>query len=1440
MTSRGRNYQNTEWDSTRDDYSSSVYDNQYQDDSVSADVNLDHCRLYIKNVPKGLNEEGLRAAFAKFGTLLEVHLSKDPQKSYGLVRFETPGEAKLAMMKMNRTEPLKLAITIAYKSKSKQNQNQNQNRGHPERSERNNRSGRERNDRNDRNDRSSVSMSRDREDSGSVLSHGKNSRMADEVPNGDNNMDDLLLEDDYGFSDILDPNLHLELESLKLEQLKVREEQLQVKQRVILLKQAERRPMAQMSNRCILPDGKIVVRNNADSVNTPTVKQVRFRDSRDADVSFSAGAGDSNETTICSCKVKSKRSWEHVRTDDGSSTPSTCVLCSEDRSEIKHYRDKSVASKVTDKKSEYSSKFVSSKTRDVRKKSDCSKVTDTYSKRSDATSKKEVKRCGKCRSEVTCDLKYSDFYTDSDDEDETNRLIQLRNADYMDIVDEDLKLVIALAGYPKSKMRLRQMEQFQRGLTDVIDMQLKAGLLKRVPSFLDYYLNRGALVCICKDGDTRDWMVRVSPGLQERMCTNLVLLKAKVKRLCLAVLKIPRSCWPATAQDAFKLLQYFNPMLKTSLWKIYAQKTVENVEFTSFLIDRVSGEIIRGPSFKNVIDYGQMEFELTGYTEIYYECLLSGMEEDLRSVASRVKLLDELKSAETTPRNASDIDVSVKEVGTVKEEEEDDNTIAEDEATTVEPETEDTNDVRKELESGLQKDILKKLKDVKYISDRDEVLVWSDETNNYSNEIDTEKSENTGKEQDNLESNIASTSGVAVSDKTESFIESNDNLIARSSNLNIDSNRGIAYHRRTNYLHVEHELKVAITLEGYPQNKLEGTHIRRLKHLFKEYLHKDMKMQRFANLIIPKFQDIYLSNGAVIYICDSLETKDYLTEVLPKFINSTGLKLTFRDIKSLVRYTRIVMRLPKEHAHVESVEILLKLQAKYPGLKPDCWKYYSDVAGKQKRQFGVDPESLEVIKSPDFDPSYEGDKLTFRIIDRQKRDVSFDETQKEVDDVDAKKQRDVVLKQMYVPIDPEIMSAPLTRIRTNHYSDLIADDLKLYVGPSNYPESRVDETLFHTIKRTFENIILEAFEKSEIKEETMPKFHDMYLFDGVIFIICQAMEARSWIEQTIPLVNSKLHIHLKSTEFRGAVGIISMVCKTDKDTDEVIALLQEQNPRLRTKYWRKISTVRTKTKLDVVLQIDKLSAQVITGQNFNKFIGNSAVQFKLGHLQSLLKPKASLEELSKLHAKRIEQKASEKDASDKSKSKVSMQGPKEKSFDDVKSELKKEYPNLKLEQWSVIAQHDKTAHTVCDLEIDEDSAKMIKKEEFELNMGDQKIFFYTGSKLDSDLDPVIIEPDSPKSVETALVLPEPQGYHKVIMKIPLNILPENKDDLNIIFDLLEDKNPGLNTELWQIFTDTIYPSNGKFTVYIDKQSVSVLQGKNFDPSIGGEKLKFFF
>lgn len=1135
---------------------------------------------------------------------------------------------------------------------------------------------------------------------------------------------------------------------------------------------------------------------------------------------------------MCSCKGKIECSWGGS-SDDGSSTASTCVLYSEDKSRktetINRRNSDKSCSKYTDSKksegskTEFSSKIAGSKTT---YSETGGKASERTNKKSDYSKSSLNQRIGKHKSKMGSKMstKYSDFYSDSEDEaDETNRLIQLRNSDYLDIVEDPLKIVIALAGYPKSKMRLRQMELFQRCLTEVMDMQFKEGLIKKSPTFLDYYLNRGAIVCICKDIETRNWVVRISPGLQERMCTNLILLKSKVKRLCLAILKIPSTCWPATAQDTFKLLQYFNPTLKTDLWKVYAEKKVNGVECTSFLIDRVSGEIIRGPNFKNIIDYDQMEFELYGYTEIYYECLVSDMEEDLRSVSSRVKLLQELRSQENTPRNISDCSLQKQtSMPEVKEEKacEDDEFSQEHTVREKELET--------ELEQNLQGDVLMKLKDVKYISEKDEVIVWPTETSNY--DANNDKTDQMDVQEFGTEDPLAATdSAVPGSENTESIMESNENLISRSSNLNIDSNRGIAYHRRTNYLHVEHELKIAITLEGYPQNKLEGTHIRRLKHLFKEYLHKDMKQQRFANLIIPKFQDIYLSNGAVIYICDSLETKDYLTEVLPKFVNSTGWKLTFRDIKCLVRYTRIVMRLPKDYANVESVEILAKLQLKYPGLKPDCWKYYSDVAGKQKRQFGVDPESLEVIKSPDFDPLYEGEKLSFRIIDRQKRDVSFDENNQDDNDEenDNKKLKEKVLRMFYVPIDADMTNYPLTKIRTNHYSDMVADDLKLYVGPANYPESRIDENLFHSIKKTLEYLVYKAFEDGDMNEQTIPKLHDMYLFDGVIFIICQDMNTRHWIDEVLPVASAKFQINLKPTEFRGAVGIISMVIKTCLDTDEVISILQSNNPRLRTKYWRTISKVRTKTKLDVVLQIDKLSAQVIRSPNFNQYVGANPVQFKLGQLQSLIQHRTSAEEEAVKKQPKKSKKSSDKTKEDKPKV-VSQESEYTMSiFEDLKSELRRDYPELKINEWDVLETHN-VPHKV---ERVKDKPVKIEKETIS---PDDKV-----SELTSDQDPVIIDADTEYSNTDPKLSPAVQDETcKMVVKIPSQILPENKEDLNLIFDLLEDKNPGLNTELWHITNDFGNHEKGKFIISIDKQSASVIRSKNFSPIVAGQKLKF--
>ncbi|KAJ0169343.1 hypothetical protein K1T71_015227 [Dendrolimus kikuchii] len=303
MTARGRFSQGQDWDPMRDDYNNSIYDAQYPDDDIGSGVQLDHTRLYITNIPPGLNDDGLRTVFSKFGVIKEAYVSKDATKRFALVRYEAPSEAKLAMMKMNKTEPLKLVIAVAHKART----------SIP--------------DRYDNRDRSSWNQQnmngareRNRDDNASVGSRGKTNRKPDNPVNGENEMmEDLHVDDDLGLGEALDSNWNLELECLKLQQLKLQEQQLACKHRMLLLKQAERKPAygATGSGRRILPDGKIEVRNIND----------RSMESRDGDLSFGAGAGDSNETTVCSCKTKNS-SWQYQ--DEGSSTPSTCIMCSED------------------------------------------------------------------------------------------------------------------------------------------------------------------------------------------------------------------------------------------------------------------------------------------------------------------------------------------------------------------------------------------------------------------------------------------------------------------------------------------------------------------------------------------------------------------------------------------------------------------------------------------------------------------------------------------------------------------------------------------------------------------------------------------------------------------------------------------------------------------------------------------------------------------------------------------------------------------------------------------------------------------------------------------------------------------------------------------------------------------------------------------------------
>ncbi|KPJ21362.1 hypothetical protein RR48_00472 [Papilio machaon] len=91
MANRSWSNQSHDWDPMRDDYNNSTFDPQYPDDNAGGGVQLDQSRLYITNIPKNLNEDGMRTIFAKYGTLKETFLSRDQNKRYGLIKYETPG-----------------------------------------------------------------------------------------------------------------------------------------------------------------------------------------------------------------------------------------------------------------------------------------------------------------------------------------------------------------------------------------------------------------------------------------------------------------------------------------------------------------------------------------------------------------------------------------------------------------------------------------------------------------------------------------------------------------------------------------------------------------------------------------------------------------------------------------------------------------------------------------------------------------------------------------------------------------------------------------------------------------------------------------------------------------------------------------------------------------------------------------------------------------------------------------------------------------------------------------------------------------------------------------------------------------------------------------------------------------------------------------------------
>ncbi|XP_041983466.1 uncharacterized protein LOC121736370 isoform X5 [Aricia agestis] len=216
------------WNNSRNDFENALYDSQYPDENADGGVQLDHCRLYVTNLPKNLNEQGLTALFSKFGNIVKIHLSRDPTKRYAFVFFEAASQARVAMMKLNRTEPLKLNIAIAHK-KNSQDQNENNN--------------------------SRASRNFDRRS------------MADDYGSEgrSNNWNNSDCQNDVYEEELVDDELEMEEDldlDVRLQMLNLKEAEIKLKKKILFLNQHKKmNQQSQQGNRSILPDGRIVVRN---------------------------------------------------------------------------------------------------------------------------------------------------------------------------------------------------------------------------------------------------------------------------------------------------------------------------------------------------------------------------------------------------------------------------------------------------------------------------------------------------------------------------------------------------------------------------------------------------------------------------------------------------------------------------------------------------------------------------------------------------------------------------------------------------------------------------------------------------------------------------------------------------------------------------------------------------------------------------------------------------------------------------------------------------------------------------------------------------------------------------------------------------------------------------------------------------------------------------
>lgn len=185
---------------------------------------------------------------------------------------------------------------------------------------------------------------------------------------------------------------------------------------------------------------------------------------------------------------------------------------------------------------------------------------------------------------------------------------RLGQPSYVRAAQGGLRMAIICDGYPKEQVSNENFSNIQRAIGRLVDELPEEGF---TPKLLDTYWTKGAVVAVCQDEETRDWLGKEVPNMKAWEGSRLRMVGLEA----LPTYKRVVGWFPGPVEDTERLLarlRRLNRGLETSQWRVYERKEEPRGVRLVLSIDSESAATLERMKWRPFSGTGQAVFSLLG------------------------------------------------------------------------------------------------------------------------------------------------------------------------------------------------------------------------------------------------------------------------------------------------------------------------------------------------------------------------------------------------------------------------------------------------------------------------------------------------------------------------------------------------------------------------------------------------------------------------------------------------------------------------------------------------------------------------------------------------------------------------------------------------------------------------------------------------------------